>query len=143
MQTPPQMKCLRTSIKISGRFEMQPKWNVMWTKLAFTPVRNLKPVRVHFTSHVNVLQKINHHWEICYRIDLVEPSNSKVAPILKRNTWNIALLNTLPVSCHCSLSIALKISENLKVFWYLQGAYNESRGIKQGNLLPTSESLSK
>ena len=43
------------SIKISGRFEMQPKWNFMWTELVFTPVWNLKPVWVHFSSHVNVL----------------------------------------------------------------------------------------
>ena len=44
-----------TSIKISGRFEMQPKWNFMWTELAFTPVWNFKPVWFHFASHVNVL----------------------------------------------------------------------------------------
>ena len=29
------MKCLHMSIKISGRFEMQPKWNFMWTELIF------------------------------------------------------------------------------------------------------------
>ena len=39
-----------TSIKISSRFEMQPKWNFMWTELVFTPVWNLKPVWVHFVS---------------------------------------------------------------------------------------------
>ena len=46
---------LRMSIKISGRFEIKPKWNVMWTELVFTPVWNLKPLWVHFASHVNVL----------------------------------------------------------------------------------------
>ena len=43
------------SIKISDRFEMQPKWNFMWTELVFTPVWNFKPVWFHFASHVNVL----------------------------------------------------------------------------------------
>ena len=33
------MKCLlHMSIKILGRFEMQLKWNFMWTELLFTPV---------------------------------------------------------------------------------------------------------
>ena len=38
MWTLPEKKCLHMSIKISGRFEMQLKWNFMWTELVFTPV---------------------------------------------------------------------------------------------------------
>ena len=38
------------SIKISGRFEMQPKWNLMWIEPVFTPVWNLNPVWVHVAS---------------------------------------------------------------------------------------------
>ena len=55
MRTLPKMKCLRMSIKISGRFEMQPKWNIIWTELVFTPVWKLKPIWVHFASHFS-------HW---------------------------------------------------------------------------------
>ena len=55
MWTLPEKKCLHMSIKISGRFEMQLKWNFMWTELVFRPVWNLKPVWVLFASHVNVL----------------------------------------------------------------------------------------
>ena len=50
------MKCLHMSIKILAFFEMQPKWNFMWMELAFMRVWNLKPVWVHFASHVNVLR---------------------------------------------------------------------------------------
>ena len=50
------MKCLHMSIKILAFFEMQPKWNFMWIELAFMRVWNLKPVWVHFASHVNVLR---------------------------------------------------------------------------------------
>ena len=49
------MNFLHVPIKISGCFEMQLKWNFMWTELVFMPVWNLKPVWVHFASHVSVL----------------------------------------------------------------------------------------
>ena len=55
MQTLPEMECLHMSIKILGPFEMQPKWNFMWTELVFTLVWSLKPVWVYVASHVNVL----------------------------------------------------------------------------------------
>ena len=37
----PKWSAYGMSIKISGRFEIKPKWNVMWKKLIFTPVWNL------------------------------------------------------------------------------------------------------
>ena len=54
---------LRMSIKISGSFEMQLKWNVMWTELVFTPVWNLRLVWAHFVSHVKVVLVIH-----CYKV---------------------------------------------------------------------------
>ena len=54
-----EMKCLRKSIKISGRFKMQPKWNVIWTELLFTVVWNLQPVWVHFVNLLLVNELLN------------------------------------------------------------------------------------
>ena len=74
------MKCLRMSIKILGRFGIQPNWNVMWTELVFKPVWNLKPVWLHFTSHVNVLlviAKLNWRKDFILRgfvCDTIRPS---------------------------------------------------------------------
>ena len=38
-----------------SRFEMQPKWNVIWAELVFTQAWNLNSVWVLFHSHVNEL----------------------------------------------------------------------------------------
>ena len=46
---------LHISSKLLGCFEIQSKWNVMWTELVFTSVWSLKPVWVHFASLVKVL----------------------------------------------------------------------------------------
>ena len=73
------MKCLNLSIKISGRFEMQPKWNFIWTELVFTPVWNLKPVWVHFAPHVTYSQ-----WQVSLEEKMWERRHSALCQFMKQ-----------------------------------------------------------
>ena len=51
----PTLEYVLMQLKCRNETEMQLKWNFMLTELVFRLVWNLKPVWVHFASHVNVL----------------------------------------------------------------------------------------
>ena len=77
---------LRMSIKISSRFEMQPKWNLIWTELVFTSVWILS--QYEFISFLmwsysstcflkwvlyNICQIFEkYQWKSCFRLNILK-----------------------------------------------------------------------
>ena len=113
------MKYLRISIKTSGRFELQPKRNVMWTELFFTPVW------VHFTSLVNALLLL-HEWKMSQWEAKIEAKNilyfkSKADDCLNQIPGDLLELTKKVKICHLwRLNFELKNSfYKVQVCWVM------------------------